>query len=189
MPFFCEIDAENQTYEFKTIVSSELIQRNMAEWLREIVEMLRSVRETYQDIVRKDGRILGQERNFLVEHLDHLFTALLVLQRTMHENIPAGINKALELRPRVSVLFTLNNFSSQGSIREADLYSLGNFGEAFINRILPGIQKLLHLYRVMIEPGYQSRVVDFQEIFQVFDEMFYQLLILRFNLVNCVIDH
>ncbi len=188
MPFFCEIDARNQTFELKTNMEADQERQTMADWLREIVELLRSIRENYDQAMKKDGRILGLVRNHLVEGMDRLFTGLLVLQRTMHENIPTGLNRSLELKPRVPVLFTLNSFSSQGVIRQKDLSSIDSFEQSFVQHIVPGVKNILERYRNMISPERENRVVDFQEIFKVFDEIFYQLLVLRHNVVDCVID-
>ncbi len=188
MPFYCEIDEDNFSYQFKSTIDRNQARNTMSEWLHIIMGLLKEIWELYQDIIEKTGKISGQERSQLVDKLDELFNSLLVLQRTMHENIPPQLVRSLELKPRISVIFNLNNFSSHGTLKEQDMHSITGFDAAYNEKLIPGIKELLLKYKRLAETGQSSTVADFQSVFNVFDEIFYQLLILRYNLVNCVID-
>jgi hypothetical protein len=80
-----------------------------------------------------------------------------------------------------------NKLTTFGKIVQEDLYGIKNFSSGYETLILEKIKKLLIVYKNSIQ-GETIRENRFGEIYSMIDDIFSNIIAVRYNLENCLID-
>jgi hypothetical protein len=186
MPLFFEIDTRLR-FTVEVILGTDTLAKSLSEIIAGVTNVSKNIKQLYAGFISKEGRIHGQGRVQLVEGLDELFGVLLLLRenlkdRTAGEN---GINNPLQ--SRVSVDTRINKFVVKGVLNQDDISGIVSFNKGYDAYILKKIQNLLLLYKNTVNSE-KLTVAGYRDIYDAFDEIFYNTLLLRYGVVNLLID-
>jgi hypothetical protein len=157
-----------------------------AELFKKTIARAVVVKKIYTTIIDKDGRISGQKRPQLVEALDTLFIYLVVLRDKLLGNYaPLSQTRSAD-QVKVPLQKKFNKHVAAGSINQEDLLKITNFAGSFDSRILSKLKELLTKYNELVKAGDKEN--SFNALASAFDELFYNLLLIRNNLENVSFD-
>jgi len=187
MPLFCEIDRE-LNFRVEILFDSEILRRDLTGLFRNTIGYASKIGAQYDSFITRDGKILGQERIQLLESLDNLFIYLVML-RVRLESVHGPDRASVESNRgfKVSIEKKSNKLTASGKIVPEDLYGIKDFSSGYTTPILGKIKKLLIMYKNSIQ-GEAIQEHGFGEIYSMVDDIFYNIIAVRYNLENCLID-
>ena len=79
---------------------------------------------------------------------------------------------------------------SRGRIREEDIAKIKNFLKGYELLIMSKIRELLLNFKHLMnsEKDKKEAIKWFEELYETIDSLLYNLLVIRYNLQNCLID-
>jgi hypothetical protein len=185
MPLFFTVD-EKLNFSLELIVDPALREQDVAALFKRIVVVAAKTRREYNHFMDKEGRILGQERTQLIEDLDELFSCAALLSTRIRKNETGG-GENLRMVP---LRMKHNKFLSEGRLLETDAVQVGSFSLGYELLVLNRMKELLANYRnlAVSPPASEKRAGSIEELAACFDEILYNLLVMRYNLQNCLLD-
>jgi len=187
MPLFCEMD-KDLNFRVEILSDSEILRHDLTGLFRNTIGYASKIGAQYDSFITRDGKILGQERIQLLESLDNLFIYLVMLQVRLESVHGAERTKAeSNYGFKISIEKRSNKLTASGKIVQEDLYGIKTFSAGFATLILGKIKKLLIMYKNSIQ-GDEIREHGFGEIYSMIDDIFYNIIAVRYNLENCLID-
>jgi len=186
MPFFCEIDDE-LNFTIEIIIDPDFLNANVADLFKKAITLSTNINNQYAGFIAREGRIRGQERTQLIEALDNLFILLVMLRLKFMDVLSPPVMREEDLLYKVPLSRKLNKLVATGKLNEKELFGIKNFNEGYEKLILNKIKKLLINYKNIIN-SQSSSSDDSEEMFLTFDDIFYNSIIIRYNLENLLLD-
>ena len=186
MPFFCEIDV-NLHFKIEVRLDSDVSEQELSQLLKNTIVIATNIKKQYDLFMAEEGKILGQERIRLVESLDNLFTFLVLMRIHLGKNLSMDPVIIKQLDIKVPIAVKHNKFSIQGKLRREDLYGMQNFTKGFTIPIYEKIKVILIKYKSVLN-GESLLNDSVLGLYRTFDNILYNLIVLRYNLENCLID-
>ncbi|MFW6137625.1 MAG: hypothetical protein ACOC7U_00480 [Spirochaetota bacterium] len=187
MPLFFYID-DKLNFTTEVILTPEFLQMNIAEVLNNITGTGAKIKKTYAVLVAGGGKIRGQERTMLVEGLDRLFMLILTLRSKLGQNLPRQILSNINLNFRVSWdLKHHNKYTAQGRLEPPDLFGIESFNKGYQYLVLNNIKELLVKYKEFLADE-NVDVEKAEALYRGLDDIFYDIMVVRYNVHNLLID-
>jgi hypothetical protein len=188
MPIFFEVDTK-LNFNIELMIDPLLKEMDLSQLFKNTITIATKIQKQYDVFMKKEGKILGQERTQLIEDLDSLFCFLVILHDRLKKNISIEDIYSNKVNYRVPIYVKFNKFVSQGKLRNDDLFSIENFSRGYEVLILNKIKELLLYYKnTRSTTGNNKSLEGFEELYRTFDEIFYNLIVMRYNLQNCLVD-
>jgi hypothetical protein len=89
---------------------------------------------------------------------------------------------------KVRITSEINKFVSKGKIARDDLLGVDNFNKTYNETIMANIKNLLLHFKNAGSGEHMTTLSFYRDMFTVFDDIFYNCLIMRYNIINCRID-
>lgn len=187
MPLFFEID-KDLNFQVEILFDSEILRHGLPRLFRNTIGYASKISAQYDAFIARYGKILGQERIQLLESLDNLFIYLVLFRvRLESEHRPDRRPEDSTRSFKVHIEKRTNKLTTFGKIVQEDLYGIKNFSSGYETLILEKIKKLLIVYKNSIQ-GETIRENRFGEIYSMIDDIFSNIIAVRYNLENCLID-
>jgi len=183
LPLICEINDISFKFSLEIISSKEEIELSLADILRKITVYSTKFTNLYDEIINKRGKIFGQERILIIENIDQLFIMSVLFLFKLLGMIKNDINI---LDFKVPITFSQNKFISSGSILKEDMNSVDKINVFFENNILFKIKEILVYYKKIFEV--ENKMDIFMKLLNNIDDILYNIIILRHNIKNCIVD-
>jgi hypothetical protein len=170
------------------LFDSEILRHELPGLFRNTIGYASKINAQYEYFMNRDGKILGQERVKLLESLDNLFINLVMLRvrlESLHQT--AGDSRSSNRSSSVHIENRHNKVVISGRIVQEDLFGIKNFNSGYETLILDKIKTLLILYKNSIQ-GDTIQEHGFEKMYSMIDEIFYNIVAVRYNLENCLID-
>jgi len=186
MPFFCEID-DKLNFNVEIMIDPAFSEINLPDLFKKTIVLSNSINNQYTVFIVRDGKVRGQERTQLIEALDNLFILLVVLCLKLIDVFSPRVKPEGELLYKVPFSKKLNKIVAKGKLNDRELFGIKNFNEGYENLIIDKIKKLLISYKNIINSDSSSQD-EFREMFLTFDDIFYNFIIIRYNIENLLLD-
>ncbi|HEQ71524.1 MAG TPA: hypothetical protein ENN69_03465 [Spirochaetia bacterium] len=187
MPLYCDVNDTTYRFAIEAIpltTNTGLDQYNL---LKTVISTTSQIKDQYDHTMARYGKLIGQGRIGLLEQLDNLFINLLLLYENLKQSTRdqyLAFQKKFEFK--VMIDNKNNKYYSSGIISERDVALPNNFGQAYNELIVGNIKRLLVRYKeVMNNPAQAENLTD---IYAIMDQVLYQFIILRYNVLKCNID-
>ncbi len=187
MPLFCEID-KNLNFRVEILFDSEILRHELPGLFRNTIGYASKIKAQYEYFMARDGKIRGQERVQLLDSLDNLFINLVMLRirlESVHQ--AGGGSRDANYSYKVNIENRHNKVVVFGKIVQEDLFGIRNFSSDYETLILVKIKELLIMYRNSIQEG-TIQEIGFGSMYSMIDDIFYSIVVVRYNLENCLID-
>jgi len=185
MPLFFTVD-EKLNFTLELIVDPLLKKSDLANLFKHTISIATKIQKEYVLFIEKEGRILGQERTQLIEDLDSLFSYLAILSN----KLSGSFFPHDETHYRIFLHAKYNKMVSRGRIHEEDIAKIKNFLKGYELLIMSKIRELLLNFKHLMnsEKDKKGAIKWFEELYETIDSLLYNLLVIRYNLQNCLID-
>jgi hypothetical protein len=189
MPIFFEVD-NKLNFQIELLIDPVLKEMDTRRLFRSIIAIAKKIQLQYAIFIKKEGKILGQERTQLIEQLDYLFAFLSVLRDKLRERFSSGSQIKLNYQDKVFINHQYNKFRVIGKFRKDDLFGIENFNKGYEVLIRKGIKELMVKYKdLKITRKNKKRLLNkAKDVYQSFDDILYNVIVMRYNLQNCLID-
>jgi hypothetical protein len=186
MPLFFTID-NRMHFTVEVMLGNDLDSQSLSQIIMRITTISKKIKQLYTGFISKEGKIHGQERVQLVEGLDDLFYALLVLRKKLSDRTPSDDLPINEPGRRVIVDMKINKFIAKGILNGNDLSAIVNFNNGYEGLILKEIKELLLKYKHTLESE-KTAFDKYIDLYNKFDEIFYNTILIRYGIENLLID-
>jgi hypothetical protein len=186
MPLFFNID-NRMRFTVQVMLGNDLDSQSLSQIIMRITTISKKIKQLYTGFMSKEGKIHGQERVQLVEGLDDLFYVLLVLRKKLTDRTPPDDLPINETGRRVIVDMKINKFIAKGILNDNDLSSIVNFNKGYEDLILKEIKELLLKYKLTLESE-KTAFDKYMDLYNKFDEIFYNTVLIRYGIENLIID-
>jgi hypothetical protein len=189
MPILFNVDKE-LNFQIEILIDPLLQEMDTRTLFRSIITIAKKIQLQYSTFIKEEGRILGLERTLLIENLDYLFVQLSVLRKKLKDHLISNNNILEEYQDKVFITYQFNKFSVIGKFRKEDLFSIENFKKDYEVLIRKKIKDLLVRYKYLrINRKNRKRLLNkVKEVYHTFDDILYNIVEMRYNLQNCLID-
>jgi hypothetical protein len=185
MALICEINEKTYEYSIEVIPLANLLAMDQLSLFKEVAGATGKIKNIYERSITRSRKIIGNERIKLVEAIDNLFIFLCIISDKIKNNAQISLENKDDLK--IPLDNKMNKFYSSGQIKENDLFNIRDFNHSYQNLIVNKIKDLLVSFKNSIENN-QIKSTSVSHIFKSIDSMLYYLIILRYNLKNCMID-
>lgn len=186
MPLFFNID-NRLHFTVEVMFGNDLSSQRLSVIIRQVTTITKMIKQLYTGFISKMGRIHGQKRVQLVEMLDELFTVLLLLRENLKERTPQESSLKGELNMRVVVKTKINKFIVQGAMSSDDISRIESFNEGYEVLILQEVKDLLIKYKTTLDSE-EASFDKYIDLYNDFDEVFYNTILMRYSVENLLID-
>lgn len=187
MPVYFEIDNKSFDYTLQIIPLSDASNLDQAELLKNIAVYIGNLKTRYENDIKRAGKILGQERIKFVEITDKLLTLLMTLLDSIKNNFSNDIQLSEKnINLKIPIENRNKKFYSDGNLKEEDINNFNKFEKAH-TVIVNNLKIILLKYREMMSKSNPNTDI-YKVLLTAFDDVFYNLIILRHNIKNCIID-
>jgi hypothetical protein len=187
MPLFFDIDSK-QRFSIEVMIGNELYTQSLSEVIARVTADSKRIKQLYTDFALKEGRIHGQGRVQIVEGLDELFGVLLFLRKSLIERAPREIASVNTVFHRVMIVIKMNKFVVKGTLDNRDLSNLVSFNTGYNVLILKEIKNLLIKCKNTLNSE-ELLLEKYKDLYNTFDEIFYNTILLRYAIENLLIDN
>jgi hypothetical protein len=186
MPLFFNVD-NRLRFTVEVMIGNDLYAKSLSEIIAHVTAISKKIKQIYTVFISKEGRVHGQGRVQLVEGLDELFGVLLLLRKNLEERTPREVASANELEKKVMVETRINKFIATGVLQSNDIAGIASFNEDYDLLILKTIKDLLLKYKNTLDSEKPSHD-KYIDLYTVFDEIFYNTIVMRYGVENLLID-
>lgn len=191
MPLFCSVnDFDRSSYEFEVqVLMGEKVDPNtdLASIMTHAAALAASVKKLHADATAASGRLLGQDRIDLIAELDRLFIALLALRERLRRAALGQKKEVTSTDFRVPFRKDTEKYAAGGYLRRDHVDEIQDFRQTFDTLIVDRFKQMVGQFQNGGKEALNSLLSP--EMFAALDSLFYNLLLLRFNIEQCRINN
>jgi hypothetical protein len=186
MPLFFEVNSDLK-FSLEILADPIYSKLKLTQGFNEAVATATGIANEYEAHIEKEGKIRGQVRTRIIEDLDRLFTLLIVVREKLQELKKEQYSPHESISYKVPLVVRGKKYTGQGTIQKKDIATPYTFSSGYGALILSRFKNLLiNCYEVL--NGQEMRSSRIQKIFLMFDDLFYNILVMRYKLRNLLID-
>jgi hypothetical protein len=185
MALFFEVNDNTFSYLIEAIPTMETLALDRVGLLRENIDLSSRLKEYYEAVISKYGKIIGQGRIGLLELLDLQFIDVVLLAENFRQALRTAFLE-FQKQNKFHVLFEnrTNKYAASGIIDGADIRLTGDFGRVYADLVMAKVKEILVLQKE-IAAGNESAGAG---LFTALDDLLYSFIIIRYNIIKCTID-
>ena len=179
--------SEDLKFLIEIMSDSFLSKLELAKGLKEAIATATGIANEYKAYIAKEGKIRGQERARMIENLDRFFTLLIILREKLQESKIRKHFSDKEFLYKVPIRVKGNKYVGYGTLQKKDVAAKYTFNSGYETLILWKLKGLLiYCYRTL--NGQEIQEDNLQDMYLMFDDLFYNILVMRYKLRNLLID-
>jgi hypothetical protein len=186
MPLYFEVN-DDLEFSLEILADPGYTKLKLTQGFNEAVATATGIANEYEAYLEKEGKIRGQIRTRIIEDLDRLFTLLLVVREKVQELRNKSRVQGKGFSYKVPLVVKGKKYTSQGAIRQKDIDIPYSFSSGYGTLVLSKFKNLLiNCSEVLNSQEAQDNRLRY--IFLMFDDLFYNILVMRYKLRNLLID-
>jgi hypothetical protein len=186
MPLYFEVN-DDLTFSLEILADPIYVRLKLTKSFNEAVATATGIANEYEAYIEKEGKIRGQIRTRIIEDLDRLFTLLIVVRDKLQELRNKSQAPGKGLSYKVPLVIKGKKYTSQGAIQQKDIVIPYSFSSGYQTLILSTFKNLLINCSEVLN-GKKTQDNRLRSIFLMFDDLFYNILVMRYKLRNLLID-
>ncbi len=172
----------------------EITDDNVRGWFSQSVKEFNEIFENYQKALSDDGKITGPERSELMSELDDFFNLLITFYIFIVEDKDKTFEVYIVSRDfRFTCSIVKHNWTASGSYPELFLKATHDFKIFYQNILYENFKKLISEFKdfPVQDLGCEDTTIDpykRNSLLSIIEELFYQVLKIRFQIEKCMIN-